>query len=127
MASSTIEAKRVLIWENPDHTAGVSTSTTITVDTTQYNEFEVISTFLNATDSISGTFKCPRGYKLDTALVSLDTTVTGYAAINYVCRPIDIGIDPNKIVIGAGYMFYQGALYSGWDARCVPQYIYGIK
>jgi hypothetical protein len=127
VASSTIEAKRVLIWENPNHTAGISAATTINVDTTQYNEFEVISTFVNALDSLTQTFKCPQGYKLNTALVSLDTTTTGYAAINYVCRQIDVGVDPNKIVIGAGYMFYQGALYAGWDARCVPQYIYGIK
>jgi hypothetical protein len=128
MAESKILAKRVLIWKNSSPAAEVATGVTITVDTTQYTSFEIECSFIPADYSQTVTTKCPSGHKTWVTILGVDTSTTGYAAINYVARPVDCGYDnANQIVIGAGYMIYQGTLYSGWASRAVPQCIYGIR
>ena len=70
-------------------------------------------------------FKYENNKSAAIANVSIDTSKSGTAAVNYSTRGFTFNSD--GITFESGNMIYNNSLYTSWDNRCVPKVIYGVK
>lgn len=91
----------------------------------QYDEIGIAHNFDGSGALLIEHFKYASGQGGSIANLSLDTGKSGTAAINYCTRGFTLESD--GITFQSGNMIYNNTLYTGWNNRCVPKYIYGIK
>lgn len=117
-----------LLWENASPTSSFTPQTLSNVDLSKYEEIEIWHTFIDTiADNI--TIQRFKNYTVNNYLrntfLNAETSASVTTFLNACSRKFSI--TENGITFEESNMIYNGSVYAGWNSRCIPLKIYGIK